>query len=117
MPAHCPTLPGSAAALQGPANVSPRQLSVQTPCSHDADRHRLSSACRNPYLWSDEALTPAGKAFIQDNNLTTLLANLTGVALDCPLLTPSSTKCPRPAVDSIQVRAEQLHRYICTWTA
>lgn len=80
------------------------QLSRQQAADHDS----LIFVRRNPYLWSTDALTPAGKAFIQNSNLTTLLQNLTGVSLDCPFLTPSSTKCPQAVVDSIQVPVGQL---------
>ena len=60
--------------------------------------------CRNPDLWNESTLTPAGKAFIQRTNLSSLLASVgSGPMLDCPLMVPNAPGCPPPAVGSIQV--------------
>ena len=50
-------------------------------------------------------LTPAGKAFVQNTNLSSLVASVdNGRMLDCPFLVPNAPGCPPLAVASIQVR-------------
>ena len=81
-------------------------MCVKTASSYGMHAACLTSLCRNPDLWNESTLTPAGKAFIQNTTLTSLLASVGGgIRLDCPFLVPNAPGCPPPSVGSIQVWA------------